>query len=170
MVAEAVQNYVNLVNGLTKTTRARAAAGAKALLAQAGLEDVASGRVGRLAEEIIAASRANRELMGNLIASEVEQVVSRLGLARAEEVQQLRAEVASLRERLGDAPPAGAGPTSAEEVPSRNAAAKKAAVKRTAAKKATRNAPAQKSTVKKSPQPAAKNSRPATEPDEPADV
>jgi len=105
MVGEAVQNYVNLVSGLTRTTRDRAVAGARALLAQAGLEDVAAGAGGRvtaLADEIVAASKANRELMATFIASEVEQVVSRLGLARAEEVERLRGEVEALQQTVRD--------------------------------------------------------------------
>lgn len=105
MVGEAVQNYVNLVSGLTRTTRARAVAGARAVLAQAGLEDVATdagGRVSKLADEIVAASKANRELMRNLIASEVEQVVSHLGFARAEELERLRREVGDLQQAVRD--------------------------------------------------------------------
>ncbi|MFP5281970.1 MAG: polyhydroxyalkanoate synthesis protein PhaF, partial [Actinomycetes bacterium] len=72
MAHEAVQNYVNLVSGLTRTTRTKAAAGAKALLASAGLDDVAAdagGRVSKLADEIVSASKANRELMRHLIAT-----------------------------------------------------------------------------------------------------
>lgn len=107
MVGEAVQNYVNLVSGLTKATRAKAAAGARAVLSQTGLEDVtsdASRRVSTLADEILAASKANRALLRNLVATEVEQVVGRLGLTRAEELERLRAEVHALADQLAARP------------------------------------------------------------------
>ena len=42
MVAEGMQNYVDMAAGLTKATRAKATAAAKNLLASAGLEDVAA--------------------------------------------------------------------------------------------------------------------------------
>jgi polyhydroxyalkanoate synthesis regulator phasin len=99
-MASEVQNYMNLVLGLSKTTRAKARATAKALLAQAGLEEVANDageRVTKLADEIIAASRANRELFENLVATEVERVATRLGFARTDELNMLRQELADLR-------------------------------------------------------------------------
>ena len=51
----------------------------------------------KLAEEIGNASRANRELLENLIVAEVDKAASRLGFVRAEDLQELRAEVAELR-------------------------------------------------------------------------
>jgi polyhydroxyalkanoate synthesis regulator phasin len=78
---------------------------------QAGLEDVAaeaSERVTKLAEEIMNASRVNRELLQNFVDAEVDKATGRLGFARAEDVQALRAEVASLREQLDEAVARGA--------------------------------------------------------------
>ena len=67
-MTDARQNYVNLVAGLTRTTRDRAVATAWALLAQAGLTNAAHDageRVSKLAEEIVHAgagqSRADGE-------------------------------------------------------------------------------------------------------------
>ena len=105
-MADARQTYVNLVSGLTRTTRDRAVATARALLAQAGLTEVAQDageRVSKLAEEIVHAGRANRELMENLIATEVDKAATRLGFARQEEVQALRDEIAELRMSLNEA-------------------------------------------------------------------
>ena len=99
-MADALQTYVNLVSGLTRTTRARASATAHALLAQAGLEEAAneaSDRVTKLAEEILHASRANREMFEKLVTAEVDRAAARLGFARAEDVEALRAEVDALR-------------------------------------------------------------------------
>jgi hypothetical protein len=105
-MTDARQSYVNLVASLTRTTRDRAAATARLLLAQAGLTEVAndaSERVSKLAEEIIHAGKANRELMENLIATEVDKAAARLGFARADEVKALRDEIAELRADLTEA-------------------------------------------------------------------
>ena len=105
-MADALQTYVNLVSGLTRTTRARASATAHALLAQAGLEEAAneaSDRVTKLAEEILHASRANREMFEKLVTAEVDRAAARLGFARAEDVEALRAEVDALRSELRSA-------------------------------------------------------------------
>jgi len=105
-VAEAFQAYINMVTGVTKSTQAKAAATARALLKQAGLEDVAtetSERVTKLAEEIMNASRTNRELLQHFVTSEVDKAAARLGFARADEVQALREEVAGLRAQLNQA-------------------------------------------------------------------
>jgi polyhydroxyalkanoate synthesis regulator phasin len=105
-VTEAFQAYINMVTGVTKTTQAKAAATARAMLKQAGLEDVASEtseRVTKLAEEIMNASRTNRELLQNFVTAEVDKAAARLGFARAEEVDALRDEIASLRAQLSEA-------------------------------------------------------------------
>lgn len=104
-MAEAFQAYINMVTGVTKSTQAKGAATARALLKQAGLEDVAtesSERVAKLAEEIMNASRTNRELLQRFVTSEVDKTAARLGLARADEVRALRDEVAGLRAELND--------------------------------------------------------------------
>ncbi len=103
MVVEAVQNYVNLVNGLTRMTRERAIQTARALLTQAGLEGVANDaekRVSQLADEILSASRANRTLVENLVAGEVDKAAAHWGYVRSAEVEALREEIAELRRSL----------------------------------------------------------------------
>jgi len=103
MVVEAVQTYVNLVNGLTRATRERARTAARGLLAQAGLEGVADDaeqRVGKLTEEILGAGRANRELLENLVAGEVAKVATRLGFVRSDDLDEVREEIAELRAQL----------------------------------------------------------------------
>ena len=62
-MTDAFQAYINMVTGVTKTTQAKAAATARAMVKQAGLEDVAteaSERVTKLAEEIMNANRQIR--------------------------------------------------------------------------------------------------------------
>lgn len=116
MVAESWQSYANMVGGVSRTLRDRAATTTRALLAQVGLEE--------LAEEIGNASRANRELIENLLVGEVDKAAGRLGFVRAEEFAALRAEVAQLRAEVRSAAKARA---TAKKAPARKAAMKKAA-------------------------------------------
>ena len=131
-MAESWQSYANLVGGLGRTARNRAAATTRALLSQAGLEDVVmdvAERLTKLTEEIWLASRANRELLEKLIVAEVDKAAARLGFVRSEEFEQLRAEVAELRESVrATAEPAGtARKSTGKRAPARKAAMKKAA-------------------------------------------
>lgn len=112
MVVEAVQTYVNLVSGLTRATRQKAWSAAHGLLAQAGLGGVADDaekRVAKLTEEILGASRANRELLENLVATEVGKAAGRLGFVRSDDLDEVREEIAELRVQLArsQATPAG---------------------------------------------------------------
>jgi polyhydroxyalkanoate synthesis regulator phasin len=138
-VTEAFQAYVNMVTGVTKTTQAKAAATARAMVKQAGLEDVAteaSERVTKLAEEIMNASRTNRELLQHFVTTEVDKAAARLGFARAEEVEVLRQEIASLRTQLNEAT-VRAGRTAATKKAAKKAPARKTAATMTATKKST---------------------------------
>jgi hypothetical protein len=151
-MTDARQSYLNLVASLTRTTRDRAAATARLLLAQAGLTEVAhdaSERVSKLAEEIIHASKANRERMENLIATEVDKAAARLGFARAEDVQALRDEIAELRAELTEAQRTAAKAASkaaraAKAAPAKASAAKPASP-RTRARKTAASSAAQAS-------------------------
>ncbi len=131
-MAESWQSYANLVGGLARGARERAASTTRALLTSTGLEDVAMNageRLAKLAEEIWHASRANRELVENLIVAEVDKAAARLGFVRSEEFQELRAEVAELREniRMMSQPPPKARKSPGKRAPARKAAMKKAA-------------------------------------------
>jgi hypothetical protein len=132
-VADSWQSYANVVDGLTRNLRQRAVTTTRALLAQVGLEDVVvenGERLAKLAEEIGNASRANRELVENLIVAEVDKAASRLGFVRSEELQELRAEVAELRAEVrAVATPASAAKArkTTRQAPARKAAMKKAA-------------------------------------------
>ena len=127
MVAESWQSYANVVGGVTRNLRERASATTWALLGQVGLEDavVDTGeRIAKLAEEIGNASRANRELLENLIVAEVDKAASRLGFVRAEDLDELRAEVAELRAEVQSA---ARTRSTTRQTPARKAAMKKAA-------------------------------------------
>jgi len=143
MAVEAVQNYAHAVFGLTKVTRTKATEAAKSLLGQAGLNDVAAHtgeRVTKLAEELLTASRANRNVLEKVVRAEVDKAASRLGFVRMQDLEELRAEVADLRSRLSAGADHGGGPrvrvSPASDPPRTTATARKAAAKKSAAKKA----------------------------------
>jgi polyhydroxyalkanoate synthesis regulator phasin len=132
IVAESWQSYANLVGGLTRNVRDRAASPVRALLARAGLEEAADDaweRLTMLGEEIEHAARANRDLVENLILAEVDKAAARLGLVRSAELQELRAEVAELRKniRTQQQTAARARKASGKRAPAKKAAMKKAA-------------------------------------------
>lgn len=165
MVMDALRGYVQLANGLTEVTRQRAQQAAKALLQQTGADALTSGLTGKvtdLADEIVATSKSNRQLLQAIVANEVEGAVARLGFVRSEEVAALTRRVDGLEHELADAnealasATAAAAPAGAASAP-RQAAAKKvpaktAPVQKAAAKKApVEKAPVQKAAAKKAP-------------------
>jgi hypothetical protein len=130
-VAESWQSYANLVGGLTRNVRDSAVSTTRALLARAGLEEAAvdtGERLVELAEELGNASRANRELVQNLILAQLDKAATRLGFVRSEELQELRREMAELRQELRAATQSAA----ARKPPGKRAPAKKAAMKKAA--------------------------------------
>ena len=157
MTLEAINNYLHMVSGLTKTSRARARAAAKAVLAQAGLDGVAADageRVGKLAEEIMNAGRANRELLEKVVAGEVAKTAAKLGFAGSSELESLRQEVAELRRAVEDQHAAGDGAT-AQPAPATVVAARKTS-RTTGARKASAGA----ATAKKAGTAAAQSAAP----------
>lgn len=126
-MTETWQAYANLVGGLTRGVRERATTTTRALLAQVGLEDIVvdtGERFAKLAEEISLAGRANRDLLENLVVAEVDKAATRLGFVRADELQELRHEVAELRAEVRAAAKAR---TVTKRAPARKAAMKKVA-------------------------------------------
>jgi polyhydroxyalkanoate synthesis regulator phasin len=159
MVMDAVRGYVQLASGLTEVTRQKAQAAAKALLQQTGADNLTT-KVSDLADEIVATSKSNRQLLQAIVTNEVEGAVARLGFARSEEVaaltrriQTLEAELAAVR--AAAAAPAAASTAAAADVtspvePAGDALdeampgqiATKTAAKKAAVKKATKKTPA----------------------------
>ncbi|MFC0627271.1 polyhydroxyalkanoate synthesis protein PhaF [Kribbella deserti] len=137
MVMDALRGYVQLANGLTEVTKQRAQAAAKALVQQTGAETLTTGlttKVSDLAEEIVATSKSNRQLLQAIVANEVEGAVAKLGFVRAEEVAGLARRIEKLEKELAEA----SKPEPAVTTPPiKKAPAKKAVpAKKTAAKKA----------------------------------
>lgn len=144
MALEGWQSYIEAVAALTRASQRRARATALALLEQAGLDGLAldaGERAGRLTEEILATSRANRELLERLIATEVDRTAARLGFVRAEELDRLNGEIRSLRQDLlamaeTRAAEQAAARTSTPVAPAAQEAAREAEATKAAARKA----------------------------------
>lgn len=100
--AEQSHGLGQLAGGFARANAERRAR-ARAVLAAAGLEDVltrAGERASRLAEELLQASRANRELVETLVGEEIARAADRWGFVRSDELEELRREVDELRVEL----------------------------------------------------------------------
>ena len=187
MALDALRGYVQLANGLTDVTRQRALQTARQLLEQGGdVVDVAvstatgvgfTKQAQALAEDLIATSRTNRDLLIGLVRTEVERAVARLGLVGADELAAMTRVVERLQSQLdaaiafggdliqspghrsGQTPArprrheaAPAETTHAETPAGTRAPAKKTAAKKVPAKKtAAKKVPAKKTAAKKVP-------------------
>jgi polyhydroxyalkanoate synthesis regulator phasin len=171
MVIDALRGYLQLANGLTEVTRQRATAAAKALVSQTGasveqaVPDQLQRQVHGLAEELVATSRANRDMLVSVVLSEIERAVTRLGLVTAEDqarttqaVDGLAQRVATLEASVLPTVPPGPSttPRAAEQVavtepPPVAAAPAAPAKKATATKAQAKKSPAKKSPASKAP-------------------
>jgi polyhydroxyalkanoate synthesis regulator phasin len=144
MVLDALRGYVQLASGMTEVSRKKAEKAAKALLKQTGA-DTLTTKVSDLADEIVATSKSNRQLLQAIVANEVEGAVARLGFVRSEEVAALTRRVKALETELAEAHAAASeraaveksAPGAGNDAPAKAAAkkpAKKAAAKKTAKK------------------------------------
>ena len=135
MVLDGLRGYMQLANGLTDVTRERARAAARALVAQGGavVPTSVQAQVSTVTEDLLATSKANRNLLVNLVRGEVARSVARMGLVSTKEMDAAERRAAKLERRVAEL----------EEELSRSATARKAA--NTRARKAT----AKKSTAKK---------------------
>ena len=110
MAFDALRGYVQLANGLTDVTRQRALQAARQMLEQGGdvvdlaMSTAASAGVARqaqaLAEDLLATSRTNRDLMIGLVRTEVERAVARMGLVGADELAAMTRVVDRLQSQL----------------------------------------------------------------------
>lgn len=111
---ETWQRYLELATGVTRVTRDRAEAVVRSLVKQG---EVAADRAERAVDELLSRSESNRSGLLEMVRAETERAVAALGLAPRSAVDELAAEVARLRERLGESgevpppPQAAAGTT-----------------------------------------------------------
>ncbi len=150
---DGLRGYLQLANGLTDVTRARAQAAAKALVAQgeasvgAVVPPPVRAQVGALTEDLLATSKANRDLLKGLVQAEVERSVARLGLVSAQELTSANRRAGGLERRVEELERELARARSAKQ-PARKTAAKKTAAKQPARKTARKTA---KKTAAKKP-------------------
>jgi polyhydroxyalkanoate synthesis regulator phasin len=105
MVLDGLRAYVQLAGGLTDVTRQRALSAARALLEQgSGIGGAVPGQVrdqaAALADDLVATSKANRELIRGLVEAEVERVAGRLGLVSAGELEKVSKRADRLDRRV----------------------------------------------------------------------
>jgi len=110
MVVDALRGYVQLASGLGDVSRQKASQVARQLAEQGGglVSGVASTagsaeiakQVQGLAEDLLATSRTNRDLLVGLIRTEVERTVNRLGLVGADELSAMARVVERLQNQL----------------------------------------------------------------------
>jgi polyhydroxyalkanoate synthesis regulator phasin len=142
MQQEAWRTYLQLAMGVTEASRKRATKAARELLGRGG---ATAEQMQALAEDIVRTGMANREALTTLIRFELDRALGRVGLATAEQVEELTTRVRDLERQLGEARggqetrPGTAVPT-AGPATAPTAVAKKATKK--VAKKAVKKAPA----------------------------
>ncbi len=175
MGIDSVRAALQIVTGAGELTRTKALEAAGNLLALPGVGPTAAratqaaGQVSNLADELVAAAAANREMVRSLVTQEIENQMQRVGVATTsdvaalrEEIDRLQVEVATLRAEIPADAPAAASASTARKTPAKKTAArttKQAAARKTPAKKTTKKAPtkstrststATKSTARKS--------------------
>ena len=114
-----VRNYLEMATGLTEATASKAMEVAGSLIAQGvsmGTKqpvDVASS-VAQAADDLMAQSKTNRDLLIGLIRTEVDKAIGRVGFVREDELAALRARVEKV-----EAHPAAEGAVESKEEASR---------------------------------------------------
>ncbi|MCP4740891.1 MAG: polyhydroxyalkanoate synthesis protein PhaF [Actinomycetales bacterium] len=120
---DALKGYVQLATGLTEVTAAKARDAASALVNQGmqwtGKSSDAMESVQDIADDLLVTSQQNREALMEMIRTEVDRAVGRLGFVREDELAALRARVERLESgaeapsTAPDAPSAGGDETPA---------------------------------------------------------
>ncbi|MDP1878906.1 MAG: polyhydroxyalkanoate synthesis protein PhaF [Actinomycetota bacterium] len=128
MVLDDLRNYLQMASGLTEVTTSKAKDVVSGLVS-AGLSlstrampapDM-MGQVQTLADDLVATSRTNREMLVGMIRSEVDRAVGRMGFVREDELAALRRHVQRLEKQVDDL--AAASPRASAPTPPAPAAA-----------------------------------------------
>jgi hypothetical protein len=136
---ESVRGYIDLASGLGELTRARAMDAAQGLLSLPAAGGKVAVQAGALAEELLATATANRSNLTELVRSEVDVAMTRLGLVPAQKLEDAMAEATRLRAevaRLRSVPPrdfTGSRPAAKASAPAKKAAASRSTAKKAAA-------------------------------------
>jgi polyhydroxyalkanoate synthesis regulator phasin len=164
MALEALRAYLELASGLTEASRQRAKEVAQ-MLASGGL-DQTIGPLGKqaqqIAEDLVATSRANRQLLMTLVRAEVDRGIAALGLPTREELGTLQRRVARLEQAVAaEGSPARKAAATAPTASPATANASTTTVP-TTAKKATARRTTKKSTKKPAVRASTARTTPAT--------
>ena len=102
-----LKNYVELATGLTEVTAIKARDAAMALISQ-GINlgnrqpsDVAAS-VQQAADDLVALSKTNRDMLIDMIRTEVDRAVGRVGFVREEELAAMRSRVERLEKEVAE--------------------------------------------------------------------
>ncbi len=104
---DAVKSYLQMASGLVEASAAKAMEAAQGLVSS-GLEsgtkapEQMATQVATIAEDLLAQSRTNRELLVGLVRTEVERAVGRIGFVREEELAAVRAHVDRLEREINE--------------------------------------------------------------------
>lgn len=121
-----LRTYLQLAGGVTEATTSKAREAVSALLSQ-GLSlstrampaPEMMGQVQELADDLVATSKNNREMLVGMIRAEVDRAVGRMGFVREDELAALRRHVQRLEKQIADLETAGpAAPPSEAQEPS----------------------------------------------------
>lgn len=100
-----LKNYVELATGLTEVTANKAKEAAMALIAQ-GMSlgtkqpaDVAA-TVQQAADDLVALSKTNRDMLIDMIRTEVDKAVGRMGFVREDELAAVRSRIEKLEKQV----------------------------------------------------------------------
>lgn len=97
---EGLRGYVQLATGVTEVTASKARDAAMSLVNQGlqltGRTPDVMGSVQDIADDLVATSKQNREMLVGMIRTEVDRAVGRMGFVREDELAALRARVERL--------------------------------------------------------------------------
>jgi polyhydroxyalkanoate synthesis regulator phasin len=97
MRQDAWRAYAEIALGLTEASRKRASKVAKELLGKGG---ATAEQVQAFADDLFKAGASNREVLASVVRAEVDRTLTRVGLAKAEEVATLATRVKDLETQL----------------------------------------------------------------------
>ena len=100
---EGLRGYLQLASGVTEVTASKARDAAVSLVNQGlqwtGKTPDVMGSVQDIADDLVATSKQNREVLVGMIRSEVDRAVGRMGFVREDELAALRARVERLEKK-----------------------------------------------------------------------
>ncbi|WP_425560433.1 phasin family protein, partial [Luedemannella flava] len=118
-MADAWRTYLEMALGATEASRKQATKVVKRLVGRGGAK---AEQVQQMANDLLTAGAANREIVGKMVKQEVDRALSKVGLVSADEVAALKAQVRKLEKELHAARVPEAEPAAAPATPTTPAA------------------------------------------------